>query len=70
MVIEVCDTCVESAEEDGAWGMDDGDIATILRDMGSEISDHLCDEIETDGEAKCGCSCKRRLKRQLRNRKQ
>ncbi len=50
----VCDTCLTAAHDDGAAP----DIqATICREFGSDISDHCCDETETDGEIKCACLC-------------
>ena len=57
-----CDSCVDAAIEDGAEGFEEEALAI----MGEEIADHLCDEIETDGEIRCACLCKRAAKRKLR----
>ncbi|KKM88669.1 hypothetical protein LCGC14_1256400 [marine sediment metagenome] len=58
-----CESCVEAVIDDGA----DEDIAEEALDlMGEDIADHLCDEIETQGEVECSCPCKRAAKRRLR----
>lgn len=57
-----CDSCVDAATEDGAGGIEEEALAL----MGEDMADHLCDEIETDGEIRCACPCKRAAKRKLR----
>ncbi len=60
---EPCESCLEAVMDEGA----DEDIAAECLDlMGEDIADHLCDEIETDGEVVCRCPCKRTAKRRLR----
>lgn len=61
---EVCDECLLVAYDEGLQG-EEQDLMMV--DLGSELADHLCDEIETDGEMRCGCSCKQGAKRQLRS---
>jgi hypothetical protein len=29
----------------------------IMREMGADIADHLCDEMESDGDIQCACAC-------------
>ena len=38
----------------------------IMAELGDEFADHLCDEIETDGEISCGCGCHWKAKRDMR----
>jgi hypothetical protein len=60
----LCDSCDTAAYDEGMGNelfMDE-----IMAELGGEIADHLCDEIETDGEARCGCGCHWRLKRSIR----
>ena len=67
---EVCDECLLVAYDEGLRGKEQD---LMMVDLGSELPDHLCDEIETDGEVygedamRCGCSCKQGAKRQLRS---
>ncbi len=58
-----CESCIDAAIEEGAG---DDIAAECLALMGEDIADHLCDEIETEGEVVCGCPCKRAAKRRLR----
>jgi len=65
-----CDSCMDvGSEEAGNWGLNEDDIAEVLSELGGDIADHLCDEIETDGEIRCGCGCHLRRKRELRKGK-
>lgn len=58
-----CESCLEAVIEEGAGD----DIAEeCLELMGEDIADHLCDEVETEGEVVCGCPCKPRDKLELR----
>jgi len=50
----VCESCIAAAEEEG---VPEGEEDTIMRDMGGEIADHLCDQIESDGDIQCACAC-------------
>ena len=58
----ICESCIEAATEEGAGGFEE----EALMLMGDDIADHLCDEIETDGEVRCSCPCKPGAKRRLR----
>ena len=55
MDIQVCDYCVNVAYDQGIQGYEEQ--ATIMITMGSEVEDHLCDEVETVGEVRCACDC-------------
>ena len=60
----VCDSCLTAAYDEGA---EDGEVqAALCRTVGVLMADHTCDEIETDGEIRCACSCKQQSKRRLR----
>ena len=56
----VCDYCVEAVEDD-AMGADftEDEIQQIATTMGYMMPDHLCDSVESDGEIKCSCLCKK-----------
>ena len=58
--VEVCDTCLISAYDDGVH-VDDAQ--EVMAEIGGDWADHLCDEVETDGEIKCGCACRFNRKR-------
>lgn len=62
--MELCESCREAFEEEGA----DEDMIDDLIELGSEIADHLCDEIESDGDIRCICSCHPAAKKRLRAR--
>ena len=52
---QVCDSCCDSAYDDGV----EADLqSTVMREFGGEMSDHLCDEVESNGDIKCGCGCR------------
>jgi hypothetical protein len=50
----ICDSCFMEAEDEGA---PEGEEAMLMCEMGGELADHLCDEIESDGDIQCACSC-------------
>ena len=54
MVVAVCDSCLMIAEEEG---VPEGEESMVMREMGSEVADHLCDQIESDGDIQCACAC-------------
>ncbi len=58
-----CESCIDAAIEEGAG---DDIAAECLALMGEDIADHLCDEIETEGEVVCGCPCKASAKKEIR----
>ena len=50
----VCDSCTNAAHDEGA-----GAIAELLMlELGADMADHLCDEVETGGQIVCGCACR------------
>ena len=52
----VCDSCLDAAYD---MGLEDRESqVTIMVEMGADVEDHLCDEVETDGEIRCGCACR------------
>ncbi len=60
----VCEMCLESAAEETMAAEDEGALLCVM--FGSEIGDHLCEEIESDGATRCGCSCHQPQKHALR----
>ena len=54
MIKTVCDSCYMAGQEEGAG--DDGD--DIMSQIGWMMPDHLCDQVETDGEIQCRCGCR------------
>ena len=52
--MSVCDTCIMAAEEEGVPAEE---ASMVMRELGSELADHLCDQIESDGDIQCVCSC-------------
>lgn len=60
----VCDDCLQSAGDE--IGEPSEECIIICLELGSEISDHLCEEIESDGAARCDCACHKAVKRRLR----
>ena len=62
----LCDSCLNAADDESIYPLEDDEYATVLREFGGEIADHLCDEIETDGEIRCGCGCHWKRKGELR----
>lgn len=59
----ICDLCSDAAHDDGIPD-DIGD--EIMMAFGDDFADHLCDEIESDGEIRCSCPCKAGLNRNIR----
>ena len=54
-MIKLCDSCLDSATEDGA----PEDIAPeLMLIMGLDMPDHICDQRETpDEDIHCACAC-------------
>ena len=52
-----CDSCLDAAQDEAGFELDDFSIGAILGDMGADIADHLCDTTETG--APCACACNR-----------
>ena len=52
---EVCDSCCDVAYDDGITDWQEQQM--IMRELGSELADHLCDQRESDGEIRCACLC-------------
>jgi hypothetical protein len=53
--IDVCDDCLDAADDDG---VEDDIQDEVMRAMGAEWADHLCDQVESGGEVRCGCGCR------------
>ena len=54
----VCDSCLDAAYDEGVKG----DLQDeVMRELGGEWVDHLCDQIESGGEIKCSCGCRSRM---------
>ena len=51
----VCESCVEVLEEEGC---PEGEEVRMAMDMGDMIADHLCDQVESNGDILCDCACK------------
>lgn len=63
----VCESCLEWALEEGLAAEDECEL--LCQTLGDEISDHLCEEIETAGTNTCGCACHHEQKLALRKQK-
>ena len=48
-------SCCDVAYDDGITEWDEQQM--IMRELGSELADHLCDQRESDGEIRCACLC-------------
>ncbi len=60
----VCEMCLQAGAEEAIARPDECDLLCVM--FGSEIGDHLCEEIENDGGMRCGCSCHESIKQLLR----
>ena len=61
-ILTVCDSCIDAGYDELPLG-DAGRTTTrrmsvIMRDMGDMVGDHLCDQIESDGDIRCNCGCR------------
>jgi len=65
--MSVCESCIDWALEEGLAAQDECEL--LCRTLGDEISDHLCEEIETAGLTACGCACHHEQKTALRKQK-
>lgn len=63
--IEVCETCQLAASEEGMAAPDE--VELLCLELGGEIADHLCEEIELQGQQRCGCGCHQPAKDTLRH---
>ena len=54
----VCDDCVNIAWDNGIRGYNAQ--ASAMMELGADVEDHTCEEVETDGEVKCLCACRTR----------
>jgi hypothetical protein len=55
--IAVCESCLAAVrEEPGGHRMSARDVEIMARQLGADISDHIC-EAREDGEP-CGCACR------------
>lgn len=62
--VYVCDDCLQSAAEEALAPIEECELLCI--ELGSEIADHLCEEIELNGEIRCDCACHQSVKQTLR----
>ena len=51
-----CESCLDAAYDEGAEDVDDAEL--LLAELGADIADHLCDNVEVGLEAECKCPCK------------
>ena len=56
----ICDSCFMVAED---VGVPPGEEERVMMSLGGEVADHLCDQIESNGDIKCACSCHMRKER-------
>ncbi len=63
--VRVCDSCLDAAADEGLAR--DHEAAMFCIELGDELADHLCEEIECDGIARCSCSCHESAKQALRS---
>ena len=54
--LPVCTPCCKEAEDMGA---DTHSSSDLMRMMGADMPNHLCDEVETAKEIKCSCECRK-----------
>jgi len=52
--MNVCESCIEALEDEG---VPEGAEAAMAIEMGADVADHLCDEIESAGDIRCACAC-------------
>lgn len=60
----VCEMCLEAASEEAMAEASEYELLCVT--LGSEIGDHLCEEIEIEGVTRCRCSCQESTKVALR----
>lgn len=60
----VCEMCLQSAAEEAMAPEDECELLCVT--LGSEIGDHMCEEIENEGATRCKCSCHVAAKQLLR----
>lgn len=65
---QVCDDCLNCAYDNAPVSNHELQIRTATQ-LGDILEDHLCEEIETNGETRCDCACKRAKKKLIRDRK-
>lgn len=65
MDTRVCEMCLDAAAEEALASPDEYELLCVT--LGSEIADHLCEEIENEGYTRCKCACHPSEKRDLRD---
>jgi hypothetical protein len=60
----VCDYCLEEAFDMGASDIQEA--VGAMQELGDDLPDHLCDEIEQAGLTRCACACKGDSKKRIR----
>ena len=61
----VCDDCLNEAYDEVNLNGYKAQ-ASMMIDIGAEWKDHLCVELELDGEIRCDCGCHGQEKQRLR----
>jgi len=61
----VCETCLDAAAEEGLAPHDEATM--FCMELGSELADHLCEEIELGVGTRCMCGCHQPAKQALRS---
>jgi len=51
----LCDSCREAGEDQIA---DDDMAEIVMLELGADLPDHLCDQVETHGAIRCACACR------------
>lgn len=61
---QFCDFCILAAQDEFGATSEDGDehLALVLLQLGDELPDHLCDNVEVEA-GMCDCRCNRLLRR-------
>lgn len=56
----ICDSCLQAARDEVPWELDDTEAGIHAMDLGGEIPDHLCEEVEGDlpESDRCVCGCR------------
>ena len=58
MVRLVCESCLGAADEEVSPDISSvREMSSFMVDMGADIADHLCDQLESNGDIQCACAC-------------
>jgi hypothetical protein len=54
----VCESCLQAADEEVSPNISSvREMSEFMVDMGADVSDHLCDQLESGGDIQCACAC-------------